>query len=152
VKKKKSFFSKLHWTTKILLVYLIKKRVLILFFAQKMMEFCLFFLSCFWGPQKRPNFWILDLWVCLKKLGLEPDLYEKSVLYLCLTHCWAMKTIHSIFFWTILSFLEISEAEIHSYLVIKFFVQMPTSILFCHSLLFLHQMITFCLLLQNIEL
>ena len=39
-------------------------------------------LKIFWGPQKRPNFWILDLWVCLKKLGLEPDLYGKSVLYL----------------------------------------------------------------------
>ena len=31
---------------------------------------------------KRPNFWILDLSVCLKKLGLEPDLYGKSVLCL----------------------------------------------------------------------
>ena len=29
-------------------------------------------LKIFWGPQKRPNFWILDLWVCLKKLGLGP--------------------------------------------------------------------------------
>ena len=28
--------------------------------------------SDFWGPQKRPNFWILDFWVCLKKLNLEP--------------------------------------------------------------------------------
>ena len=32
--------------------------------------------------EKLPNFWNLDLWVCLKKLGLEPDLYGKSVLYL----------------------------------------------------------------------
>ena len=39
-------------------------------------------LKIFWGTQKRPNFWILDLWVCLKKLGFEPDLYGKSVLYL----------------------------------------------------------------------
>ena len=39
-------------------------------------------LKIFWGPQKRPNFWILDLWVCLKKLGLEPGWYGKSVLYL----------------------------------------------------------------------
>ena len=28
-------------------------------------------LKIFWGPQKRPNFWILDLWVCLKKVGLR---------------------------------------------------------------------------------
>ena len=39
-------------------------------------------LKIFWGPQKRPIFWILDLWVCLKKLGLESGLYGKSVLYL----------------------------------------------------------------------
>ena len=28
-------------------------------------------LKIFWGPQKRLNFWILDFWECLKKLGLE---------------------------------------------------------------------------------
>ena len=27
-------------------------------------------LKIFWGPQKRPNFWILDLCVCLKKVSL----------------------------------------------------------------------------------
>ena len=27
-------------------------------------------LKIFWGPKKRLNFWILDLWVCLKKVGL----------------------------------------------------------------------------------
>ena len=59
-----------------------------LFFSQKMMEFWSFFLPApealkiFWSPQKRPNFWILDLWVRLKKLGLEPGWYGKSVLYL----------------------------------------------------------------------
>ena len=31
------------------------------------MELWFFFLSCFWGPQKRSKFWILDLKVCLKK-------------------------------------------------------------------------------------
>jgi hypothetical protein len=36
----------------------------------------------FWGPQKRFKFWILDLKVCLKKLGIGSGLYGKSVLYL----------------------------------------------------------------------
>ena len=64
------------------------KFLLILFFAQKMMEFWLFFLSCFWGPQNllglSKKTQLLDLWICLKKLGLEPDIYGKSVLYLVL--------------------------------------------------------------------
>ena len=36
----------------------------------------------FWGPQKRPKFWILDIKVCLKKLGIGSGLYGRSVLYL----------------------------------------------------------------------
>ena len=64
--KKKSSFSKLHWTTKILIVYLIKKFILILFFAQKMVEFWLFFLFCFWGLLKLlrslKKVQILDSW------------------------------------------------------------------------------------------
>ena len=39
-------------------------------------------LKIFWGPKKRPNFWNLYLWVCLKKVGNGPGLYGKSVLYL----------------------------------------------------------------------
>ena len=31
-------------------------------------------LKIFWGPQKRPIFWILDLSVCIKKLSLEPTI------------------------------------------------------------------------------
>ena len=64
------------------------KFLLSLFFSQKMMEFWSFFLSCFWGPQifwgpqKRLKFWILDLWVCIKKVGLGAGWYGKSVLYL----------------------------------------------------------------------
>ena len=48
-----------------------------------MMEFWLFFLSCFWDPQKSLNFWILDLRKCLKKLGLEPGLYAKVSCIYC---------------------------------------------------------------------
>ena len=33
-------------------------------------------LKIFWGPQKRLNFRILDLWECLEKLGLEPTVLE----------------------------------------------------------------------------
>ena len=47
-----------------------------------MVELWLFFLSCFWGPQKRFKFGILDLKDCLKKLGIGPNLYGKSVPYL----------------------------------------------------------------------
>ena len=47
-----------------------------------MVELWLFFLSCFWGPLKRFKFWILDFKVCLKKLGIGPGMYGKSVLYL----------------------------------------------------------------------
>ena len=58
------------------------------FFPKKWWSFGHFFfpaseaLKIFWGPQKWPNFWILDLWVCLKKVGLGAGLYGKSVLYL----------------------------------------------------------------------
>ena len=86
--KKKSSFSKLHWTTKILIVYLIKNSSLFYFLPKKWCSCdCFFFPASeapknFWGPQKRFKFWILDLKVCLKKLGIGPGLYEKSVLYL----------------------------------------------------------------------
>jgi hypothetical protein len=51
-------------------------------------------LKIIWGPHKRPNFWILDLWVCLKKVGLEPDLYGKNVLYLMDSPFNAMSVTH----------------------------------------------------------
>ena len=49
-----------------------KKFILILFFAQKMVELWLFFFPAseapknFWGTQKSFKFWILDLKLCLK--------------------------------------------------------------------------------------
>ena len=88
VSEKKSSFSKLHWTTKILIVYLIKKLSLFYFLPKKWWSCGCFFFSAsealknFWGPQKRSTCWIIDLKVCLKKLGIGPGLYEKSVLYL----------------------------------------------------------------------
>ena len=86
--KKKSNFPKLHKTTIIPLVFLIQNFSSFYFLLKKWWSFDYFFffaseaLKIFWGPQKRPNFLILDLWICLKKLGLEPDIYGKSVLYL----------------------------------------------------------------------
>ena len=69
------------------------KLLLTLYFGAKMMELWSFFLTCFWGPikllrpLKRPKFWILDIKVCLKKLGIGPGLYVKSVLYLLTIQC-----------------------------------------------------------------
>ena len=86
--KKKSRFSKLHWTTKIIIVYLIKNSSLFYFLPIKWWSCdCYFFLASeapknFWGPQKRFKFWILDLKVCLKNLGIGSGLYGKSVLYI----------------------------------------------------------------------
>ena len=88
VSEKKSSFSKLHWTTKLLIVYLIKNSSLFYFLPKKWWSCdCFFFPASeapknFWGPQKRFKFWILDLKVYLKKLGIGPGLYGKSVLYL----------------------------------------------------------------------
>ena len=88
VSEKKSSFSKLHLTTKILIVYLIKNSSLFYFLPKKWWSCdCFFFPASeapknFWGPQKRFKFWILDLKVYLKKLGIGPGLYWKSVLYL----------------------------------------------------------------------
>ena len=87
-KWKKIKFSKLHLTTKILIVYLIKNSSLFYFLPKKWWSCgCFFFPASeapknFWGPQKRFKFWILDLKVCLKKQVIGPGLYGKSVLYL----------------------------------------------------------------------
>ena len=68
----------------------IKFLLSLIFFPKKWWSFGHFFfpaseaLKIFWGPQKQLNFWILDLWVYLKKVGLEAGLYGKSVLYLLL--------------------------------------------------------------------
>ena len=62
------------------------KITLILFFVQKMVELWLFFISCFW---------ILDLKVCLKKLGIGSGLYGKSVLYLLNTHLFLSSVLWS---------------------------------------------------------
>ena len=43
-------------------------------------------LKNFWGPQKRFKFWILELKVWFKKLGIGSGLYGKSVLYLKLIY------------------------------------------------------------------
>ena len=46
--------------------------------------------------KKRFKFWILDLKVCLKKLGIGPGLYGKSVLYLWQTrHPQGRQACHS---------------------------------------------------------
>ena len=88
VSEKKSSSSKLHWTTKILIVYLIKNSSLFYFLPKKWWSCdCFFFPASeapknFWGPQKRFKFWILDLKVCLTKLGIGSGLNEKSVPYL----------------------------------------------------------------------
>ena len=100
--KKKSSFSKLHWTTKILKVYLIKNSPLIYFLFKKWWSCdCFFFHASeapknFWGPQKRIIFWILDLKICLKKLGIGSGWYGKSVLYLL--HTCYFTTSHPDFF------------------------------------------------------
>ena len=40
--------------------------------------------SDFRGPQKRPNFWILYLWVCIKKLGIGSTFLKiLSCIYCC---------------------------------------------------------------------
>ena len=65
-----------------------QRNFLLSLFPKKWWSFGYFFfaaseaLKIFWGPQKRLKFWILDLWVCLKKVGLGSGLYGKSVLYL----------------------------------------------------------------------
>ena len=38
--------------------------------------------------KKRPKFWILDIKVCIKKLGIGSGLYGKSVLYLVFNDLW----------------------------------------------------------------
>ena len=81
-KLKKSNFSKLHWTTKILIVYLIKNSSLFYFLPKKWWSCDCFFFPTeapknFWDRQKRFKIWILDLKVCLKKLGLGSGLYKK---------------------------------------------------------------------------
>ena len=87
-------FSKIHWTAKIIIVYLIKNSCLFYFLPKKWWSCdCFFFPASeapknFWGPRKRFNFWILDLEVSLKKLGIWSDLYEKSVLYLFSNLVW----------------------------------------------------------------
>jgi hypothetical protein len=91
-KWKKSSSSKLHWTTKIAIVYLIKNSSLFYFLPKKWWSCdCFSFPASeapnnFWGPQKRLTFWILDPKVCLKKLGIGSGWYGKSVLYLMYLH------------------------------------------------------------------
>jgi hypothetical protein len=88
VSEKKSSSSKLNITTKILIVYLIKNSSLFYFLPKKWWSCDCFFIPAseapknFWGPKKRFKFWILDLKVCLKKLGIGSGWYRKSVLYL----------------------------------------------------------------------
>ena len=73
VSEKESSVSKLHLTTKILIVYLVKNSPLFNFLPKKWWSCDFFFFSAseapknFWGTQKRSKFWILDLKVCLKK-------------------------------------------------------------------------------------
>ena len=52
-----------------------------MFLVHFILGWCQLWAQC-WGPQKRLKFWILDLKVCLKKLGIGSGLYGKSVLYL----------------------------------------------------------------------
>ena len=67
-------------------------------FAPKMMELWSFFLSCFWGPlnfwgpQKRLKFWILDIKVCLKKLGIGIRLVWKKCPVSKVQHTWLVGT------------------------------------------------------------
>jgi hypothetical protein len=58
--------------------------LLTLIFSPKMMELWSLFFYWFWGPLKllRSKYLILDIKVCLKKLGIGSGLYGKSVLYL----------------------------------------------------------------------
>ena len=49
--------------------------------------FCVFWkIKFFWllGPSKKTHFWILDLWECLKKLGLEPTVLKILSCIYCL--------------------------------------------------------------------
>ena len=115
VSEKKSSFSKLHWTTKILIVYLIKNSSLFYFLPKKWWSCdCFFFPASeapknFWGPQKRFKFWILDLKVCLKKLGIGSGLYGKSVLYLKDNYLLQIWTEHSTLIFENLKPVEISK-------------------------------------------
>ena len=57
--------------------------------------------NCFFFPtsealKKRFKFWILDLKVCLTKLGIGAGLYGKSVLYLVCSNCAVVSRIQII--------------------------------------------------------
>ena len=88
--KKKSSCSKLHWTTKIIIVYLIKKSSLFHFLPKKWWSCdCFFFPASeapknIWGLQKRFKFWIFNLKSMLKRQRqrIGSGLHGKMVLYL----------------------------------------------------------------------
>ena len=94
-------------------------------------------LKIFWGPQKRPSFWILDRCVCLKKSRPWGDRFKIFVLYLMtLLHGPTDPVLSTLTYITNIIYLSQSNTKCwkEANTAILFIWYLSDILLFCHNI------------------